>query len=79
MSEMDFLGPIIKAARDSQTHDPSDFFGTDGLSCTAGNAGLKEKMLLIGDDELKVPVMCKCREEKGPGRGGGEKAERCDG
>ena len=24
----------------------------------------KEKMLLIGGDELKVPVMCKCQEEK---------------
>lgn len=64
MSEMDFLGPIIKAARDSQTHDPSDFFGTDGLLYCGKCRTPKEKMLLIGDDELKVPVMCKCREEK---------------
>lgn len=64
MSEMDFLGPIIKAARDSQTHDPSDFFGTDGLLYCGECRTPKEKMLLIGDDELKVPVMCKCREEK---------------
>lgn len=64
MSEMDFLGPIIKAARDSQTHDPSDFFGTDGLLYCGKCRTPKEKMILIGDDELKVPVMCKCREEK---------------
>ena len=64
MSEMDFLGPIIKAARDSQTHDPSDFFGTDGLLYCGKCRTPKEKMLLIGDDELKVPVMCKCREER---------------
>ncbi len=64
MSEMDFLGPIIKAARDSQTHNPSDFFGTDGLLYCGKCRTPKEKMLLIGDDELKVPVMCKCREEK---------------
>lgn len=64
MSEMDFLGPIIKAARDSQTHDPSDFFGTDGLLYCGKCRTPKEKMLLIGGDELKVPVMCKCQEEK---------------
>lgn len=63
MNEKDFLGPIIENAKKNQALDPSDFVGGDGLLVCGKCQTPKEKLLHIGGEDIKVPVMCRCREE----------------
>lgn len=64
MDKQNFLAPIIERARRNQVVDPEDYIGDDGLLVCGKCNTPKEKILHINEDDIKVPVMCRCREEE---------------
>lgn len=64
MDKQNFLAPIIERAMRNQVVDPEDYIGDDGLLVCGKCNTPKEKILHINEDDIKVPVMCRCREEQ---------------